>query len=269
MMRLVGVEMRRALHRRLVRVMIALAVVASVCAGVIVFFDSRGVDAELLRQRGEHHAALMADWWIAGTNEGVLAAGAFILVMGALVCGASVAGAEWRAGTITTVLTWEPRRARLQTARIASAGLLACAIGFVLEALFLAALVPGVVAHGSTVGVDGDWFVGLLGAMVRIALLTGLAAVVGCSLATLGRNTAAAIVAAWAWLAIAEGALRAWQPGSARVLLGESTTVVLGWSEIHGRQTSSPMVALLLVLAYCAAFSAMATFVFCRRDVHA
>ena len=68
---------------------------------------------------------------------------ALFLVVGAAICGASVAGAEWKAGTITTVLTWEPSRRRFHAARTASAAILAFAIGFALQIVYLAAAAPG------------------------------------------------------------------------------------------------------------------------------
>ena len=269
MMNLLVVEMRRALHRRLVWGMVALALLGIAIAGVVEFFASRGLDAQSMQRAGTHDPAIMADWWIAGGGDGALAAAAFLLVMGALICGASVAGAEWRAGTITTVLTWEPNRVRLHAARVASAGLLAGVIAFALQVLLLAAFAPSVAAHGTTGGVDGAWLVSLSGALARIALLSALAAVIGCSLATLGRNTAVAIVGAWVWLAIAEGALRAWEPGLGRWLIGENSTVVLGWAGLTNHPSSAPTGALLLLLAYSAVLAGGVTWVFCRTDVQA
>ena len=78
-----------------------------------------------------------------GGEDSFLLTAALFLVVGAAICGASVAGAEWKAGTITTVLTWEPSRRRLHAARTASAAILAFAIGFALEVVFLAACRPG------------------------------------------------------------------------------------------------------------------------------
>ena len=133
------VEMRRALHRRLVRWMIALAVALSALAGVIVYVTSRDPVA-LARERT--HPAHMASWWAGGGDDSLLLTAAMFLVVGAAICGASVAGAEWKAGTITTALTWEPARLRLHAARTASAAILAFAIGFALEVVYLAAAVP-------------------------------------------------------------------------------------------------------------------------------
>ena len=87
-----------------------------------------------------------------GGGDSFLLTAALFLVVGAAICGASVAGAEWRAGTITTVLTWEPSRLRLHAARTASAAILAFVIGFALEVVFLAAALPAVVLNGTTDG---------------------------------------------------------------------------------------------------------------------
>jgi hypothetical protein len=120
MSHLLVVEVRRALHRRLVWALLALALLAIVVAGVVEFLASRDLDLVVLRGAGHQDPAVMTDWWISGSTDGPLAVGALLLVMGALVGGASVAGAEWRAGTVTTVLTWEPRRVRLNLARTAA-----------------------------------------------------------------------------------------------------------------------------------------------------
>jgi hypothetical protein len=268
MSHLLVVEVRRALHRRLVWALLALALLGIVVAGVVEFLASRDLDLAVLRGAGHQDPAVMTDWWISGSTDGPLAVGALLLVMGALVGGASVAGAEWRAGTVTTVLTWEPRRARLLGARVAAAGLLAAMIAIVLEVLLLVAFVPSVLAHGSTAGVDGAWLLMVLAALLRIGLLVGLVAAVACSLATLGRNTAAGIVVAWVWLAFVESALRGWKPGLAQWLVADTTSVVLGWGELEGdRAGLSPVVALTIVLLYSGLLIAGATATFCRRDV--
>ena len=114
-------------------------------------------------------------------------------------------GAEWRFGTVTTVLTWEPRRLRLHLARTASAGILAFIISFLVQVAFLASFLPAVLANGTTAGADADWWLQLLEAMTRVSLLTAGAAVLAVALATLGRNTAFALAAVFAWFAVVEG----------------------------------------------------------------
>src|SRR4051794_28990401 len=132
MMRLIGNEMRRALHRRVVWVLVLLAVIGIGLLGVVAFVDSAGRSVAELGADGTH-PAIMADWWASGHEDGILLIAGLPLLLGGVFGGASVVGAEWRAGTVTTVLTWEPRRLRLHVARVAACTALATLIAFVLE----------------------------------------------------------------------------------------------------------------------------------------
>jgi hypothetical protein len=267
-MNLLVVEMRRALHRRVVWGLVGLALALCALGGVISYVDSRDLNVLLLERTGQTHAAVMEHWWIPGGGDGILPIAAIALLLGGLIGGASVAGAEWKAGTVTTVLTWEPRRGRLHAARTASAGLLAFVIALGLQVVFLAAFVPSVVAHGSTGDIDGAWWLGLVAAMVRIAAITACSAVIGVSLATIGRSTAFAIVTAWVWLAVGEGIVRSLAPDQGRLLLGESSTTVLAWARLdtdHAVLDVWP--ALGLALVYVTILTAIGTASFLRRDV--
>jgi hypothetical protein len=265
--RLLVVEMRRAVHRRVVWVLLLLAFVGIAILGIVAFADSAGKTLAQLRVNGTH-PALMADWWVSGGGEGILMIAAIPLLLGGLFGGASVAGAEWRAGTITTVLTWEPRRVRLHAARAASALLLATVISFVLELLFLGATLPAVLTHGSTSGVDAEWVLALLAAMIRIALLTGAAAALGVSLATLGRGTTFALGAVFAWLMVGENLVRGFKPGLQDLLVGENLTIVVTWAQLDGAGfTRSAAVATATVVAYFSVVGAAAAAAFARRDI--
>jgi len=267
MMSLVMSEMRRALHRHVVWVLIALAVLGIVLLGIIAFTDSAGRSVAELGREGTH-PALMADWWVPGGADGILMIAGLPLLLGGVFGGASVVGAEWRAGTVTTALTWEPRRLRLHGARLTSAFVLAATIAFVLETLFLLAAVPAVVAHGSTAGTDGGWWIGLGGAMLRIALMTGLAAVVAGSLATIGRSTTFALGAIFAWLAIVENLIRGWKPGLQAHLLGENISTVLTWAQLGDVEfTRGVNLALAAIVLYCGVIAIVCAASFARRDV--
>ena len=265
--RLLWVEMRRAMHRRFVRWMIALALAFCAFAGVIVYLSSRN-PAKL----GSDHPAKMVTWWSSGGGGGdsILLTAALFLVFGAAMCGASVGGAEWRAGTITTVLTWEPSRLRLHSARTASAAILAFLIGFALQVVFLASTLPGVLLNGSTEGTDGEWWMGLVTAMGRISMITALIAVLAVSIATIGRNTSAALIGIAVWAFVAERTIAGLKPGWARYLIGENVVTVVPWQAIEdARFDLSPTVALATLLFYLAIIVVIATASFARRDVAA
>lgn len=269
-MRLVVVEMRRALHRRAIRVLIALALVGCALAGVIGFASSRGKSLTELRVDGEGHPAILADWWSADLGEGMLVLGVFFLILGGFMAGATVAGAEWRAGMVTTVLTWEPRRLRLLAARSTSAVVLAFLIGFALEAVLLAAWLPAVLVNGTTSGVDAGFWLDLAVAMSRFAVLTAGSALVGLALATIGRNTAFAVITAFVWMAVIENLARGLRPALASWLWGENLGTVITWGPLPDAGFDrGPLVALLTLAVYVAVIVAASALSFERRDLAA
>src|SRR4051794_15500826 len=80
-----AVEIRRALHRRLVWILIGLALVGIALLAVIAFVSSSDLNPLVAHARGEHHPAIMADWWIAGEPDNVLSVTSVFLLMGALI----------------------------------------------------------------------------------------------------------------------------------------------------------------------------------------
>jgi hypothetical protein len=267
-MNLLVVEMRRALHRRVVRTMILLALLACVVAGVIAFTSSAGKTVAELHVRDELHPAVLSDWWIAEESDGAVLVPSVFLLLGALFTGAAVAGSEWRAGTITAVLTWEPRRVRLHLARTAACGIVAFVVAIGLQVVFLASFLPAVLANGTTTGTDTEWWLALGAAIARTALLTSLAAMLAVALATLGRNTAFALGAVFAWMAVVENLIRGLRPGLAPYLWGENLATVVPWHQMKNVDfTRTPAVALGTIVLYTAIFIVLATVTFRRRDV--
>ena len=269
-MNLLLIEMRRALHRRAVRWLIVIALLGCMLAGAIAFGTSAGKSLAELRG-DEAHPAVMADWWRAGSGgDGALGAAFFFLLLGGLFGGATVAGAEWRFGTVTTVLTWEPRRLRLHGARTLSAGILSFVISLALQCLFLAAFLPSVFAHGTTAGTDADWWLTLVAAMARVSLLTAGASVLAVALATIGRNTAFALITVFAWVAVAENLVRGLKPSWKPFLWGENLAIVFGWAQIDGEEfTRSPALALMTFAVYVGIVVAISAATFHRRDLAA
>jgi hypothetical protein len=263
---LTSVEMRRALHRRLVWWMVVLAIGGCAFVGVVAFVSSR--DPLELAQSASDHPAFMRNWWIAGTGDGFLSIAAVFLALGAAICGASVAGAEWKAGTITTVLTWEPSRLRLHAARTVAAFILSFVIGALLQVLFLASALPAVLAHGNSDGTDASFWSSLAFAIVRISFITALLAVLALSVATIGRNTVTALVVLSAWALIIEGLIRGYKPGLARWLITENVATVVPWAAMTGVQFHrGPNVALATLLFYLGIAAAVAMLSFVARDI--
>lgn len=264
-MRLLKVEIRRALHRRVVWVLIALALTGCAAAGVIAFISSSGMAAADLAE--ESHPAVMASWADLSEDSALLMAALF-LMMGGLFGGASVTGAEWRAGTVATLLTWEPRRARAHLSRIGACALLAAAISTLLQIVWLAAFTPTAIARGITDGVDAAWWFDVATGVGRVSLLTAAAATLGASVATIGRNTAFGAMVVFGWLTVGEGILRGLRPSIANHLLAENIGTVVSWSALDGNGPArSPGVALVALLAYLAIVTGAGLVGFVRRDV--
>jgi ABC-type transport system involved in multi-copper enzyme maturation permease subunit len=244
--------------------MIAVSTVFSVVMGVIAWYTP--IDP----QYPNDHPAVLRAWWIGADGEGTVLIGATVLIIGAAICGASVAGAEWRAGTMTTLLTWAPSRWRFHLARTASAAVLSFVIGLAVLAVFCAGAVPSVLAHGTTSGTDAGWWVDLGLVMVRAAGIAALLAVVALSVATIGRNTAAALVVLSAWALFAESLVRGLKPGLSRFLIAENVGIVVPWRSMEDAPFArGPGLALLTLVCYLAGFVAVATWAFQRRDVAA
>jgi hypothetical protein len=156
----------------------------------------------------------------------------------------------------------------LHAARTASAAILAFGIGFVLEIVYLAAAVPAVLLNGTTAGTGSGWWAGLLFAMIRVALITSLVAVLAVSIATIGRNTSAALVAMAAWALVVERIVAGLRPQLARFMIGENVATVIPWSQMTNVDFERPpIVALAALVAYLIAVVALATVSFTRRDV--
>lgn len=294
---LVRVEIARDLSRRLVRVLVLLALFGCAFAGVVAWIntsdavspddpsfsaalDACTTDLQLSgapASEAERHcraevsdAITMDDLWNEEGEDVLLGVPLTMLLFGGLLAGASVIGAEWRAGTVTTVLTWEPRRVRLATARFVAEGFAATVIALLVTAAFIAAMLPAILVHGSTEGVDADWWTGMLALVLRGAVLTGVAAVAGGAIAMLARNTVATLVVAFAYMMILENALIGWKPWVERWMLTRNAAVFLIGetpSDVPFERSASLATATLAVYATILVGAALLTFR--HRDIAA
>lgn len=262
--RLVGVEVRRALARRAVWLLVGIALVGIALTGVVAFVSSHDFDPRNL----EPNIARLTDLWATGGADGVLTATLMFLVVGAMIGGATVTGAEWQHGTVVTVCTWEVRRGRLLLARIVSATVLAFVIAVGLLGLFCLALVPTYLLRGSTDGADVAFWREVAAAVVRISALTGLAAATGAAVASIGRRTTVAVGAAFAYLAVLEAAVRGLWPGRGRWLIGENAGILVTASDLEGEVfTRSVTTAALTLSGYVSVLIVVAVVLFRRRDL--
>ncbi len=186
----------------------------------------------------------------------------------AWLIGASVIGSDWQSRTITTLLTWEPRRARVLLAKAFACIVVASVFAVLAQALLSAALLPAALAHGTTEGTGGDWLRSVFGVLFRGSGLVAIAAAVGFSVASIGRNTAAALGIGFAYFLVIENVVGSFLEDFRRwLVLGNAIVLVSGENsggEVFGR---SVLAAGAYLTAVAITLLAAATLVFRRRDV--
>ena len=197
----------------------------------------------------------------------------------ALVIGATIIGAEWGAGTIPTLLTWEPRRMRVLGAKVLGV-LASCAALFPIFALLLAGtLSPTLLFRGSAVGLDAIWRQDMMSVVLRGMYLPALSGLFGFTFAMLIRNTAAALGVAFGYLLVAESLIRATGSLSAWLVSNNAAVVLVGYSPFKNFFSPQEPVSLalaerssveagLILCAYMLVFASISAFLFHRRDVH-
>ena len=245
---LLASEFRRFRSRRLVKVLIALELLAIVATGVIVF--------------------LTQEYALVGLPD-VLMGTSLVLVSVGWILGASAIGADWHAGHVTTILSWEPRRGRVLFAKIAAALTGVFVLSLVIQALLGIALAVAAAGAGSTTGADAAWLAESAGVAVRVAALSTIFAGFGFGLASAGRNTAVALGVGFGYLVVVENLVRGLRPQWTPWLLTDNAGLFVVDSPIDfpllGRSTIG---AGLYLAAVGAALLFAAAVLFRTRDVN-
>jgi ABC-2 type transport system permease protein len=248
MMRLLGVEVRRALSRRLLWVLVGLSVLGSLIAGVVLLFR--------------------ADAGFRLSTFGDIVGGVTVPVVLAMwTFGSSFIGAEWRAGTVATTLTWEPRRTRVLVAKGVAVALVTILVTIVLQAVLVGAMLPALFAKGTADPAEGARLGHLLGITFRGATLAGIAALLGFAIAAIARNTAFALGAGFVYLVIVENMLAGFFEGIRKwLVVGNAFVFVSGERQFDIGDRSAVGAGVVLAI-YAALAVAIATALFRARDV--
>jgi hypothetical protein len=299
--RLISSEWLRVRSRRLVKVLTALAVIGIVVGiGIGAVNSHRPTDDELAQAR--RRADLAVEDCIAQGGYGEVEPGgdvegfcrefadpslflesspmrrsdlpelvrgsAFVAILLGLVIGASAVGASWQSGTMTTILSWEPRRVRFALVRAAVVAAACAVLVVALFAVFAAVFWLATGLRGVT-DTPPEWGAETIETIARVAALAACASVIGGAIAMIGRNTAAALGAVFVYLAVLEGIVRGLRPAIGRFLLSDSIAAVVIGSEMRLGDGSvvTPARAAVVVAAYTLGLWAIATVAFRARDV--
>jgi ABC-2 type transport system permease protein len=279
-------ELRRATSRRLVRAFALLSIVGAIAVGVVSFTQTSSADSAVIAAKVEtaHRVEeqqrrdliqCLYDQSHAGRDVGrkdcaeprpagvhdprlhrqrindLLKGTGGILALVAWVIGASLIGAEQQSRSITTTLTFAPQRTRVFATKAAVAIGVASAWALATLSLVLAAMLPAAILHaGSALGEPGN--LAIAGVVLRGVALAAITATMGFALASIGRNTAAALGVGFAYILVIENILGSSIAGWRRwLLLGNVIVFVTGQasSDVAGRSVVGAAVFLVAVAA--------------------
>jgi hypothetical protein len=247
MTRLIAAELRRIAARRLVRLTVALTIIGIALGGALAFvrsgslseaeYQERVVAAKgVQRTEEERINACLESHGVTPPDEipddvarecfpdkpmataedprfhrrrleGVLQGVSGALAVLGWALGASLVGAEFASRGMTTLLTWETRRGRVFLAKSIAAVATMAVFALVVLALVALAMGPALALHGAPLRPNDPSWMSLAGLVGRGVALTALAAGMGFAIATIGRNTAAALAAGFAYIIVLENIL--------------------------------------------------------------
>lgn len=200
--------------------------------------------------------------------DGVLKGVAGALAVIGWVLGASLVGAEFASRSMTTLLTWETRRGRVFLAKIFAVFAATSVGALVVLTLVTLAMWPALAFHGAPLRANDPTLASLAGTVARGVALTTIASGIGFAIAAIGRNTAAALGAGFAYIIVLENILgssierwRRW------LVLGNVIVFVSGdhnGGDVPGRSVAA---AGLFLAAVAVALLAVAVGTFRRRDL--
>jgi len=271
---LLGSEVRRLLVRRAVRWGTAAVLAIVMLVVVVAAVRSTGTGP------GDHTMRLN-QLWARNANGDVrslllaMSIYVFILVVGV---SATAVGGDYRAGTMGTILTWEPRRPRVGLARLGAVMLVTLGIYVVTLGIFVGGWTLGAALRGSRAHLGPHFWTEVAGSFTRAAAAAVLLAVITAGLAFVTRGTVGALITWFGYLIGVEAVLgqrvRSVQPG---LLLGNFVAFVQGFdqrfpSELRTDGTvvermAQPGPGLIRVLVIATAVAILGILLFRRRDV--
>ncbi len=303
MIALVTSELVRLVARRLLRVLLGLVVVGTALAGVLTFVNTAATtQADLARSSAASQARYQAclqdppDVFGPGGRvdslppdmlaqlcrdqarvrderfrtqdlPDILKGTTAPLVILVTVLGASSIGADWPTRSITTLLTWEPRRVRVLLAKALAVAVVGIGLYLLGQALVVAALGPAMAAHGT--GLTGDGFASdLAGTLARGCLLTAVMATLGFAGAALGRSTTAVLGTAFGYVVVVENVVGSFLAGWRQwLLLGNAIVFVSGQDGAGDVLDRSVIAAGVYLVVLAAGLLAAAVLVVRQRDI--
>jgi ABC-2 type transport system permease protein len=317
-MRLFRAELLRARSRRLVAMILIGGMIATVVAmGIAAFYSTPATDAAIqaaqaryeknlqsclagefagpngefppgydsLQEYCEEQSGLSipdAGVWLHDLPDVLMGIATFLILIAAWL-GASLAGADWTSNTMATLLTWEPRRARVMLTRGVVVILVVAFVLLFLQAFF--AIVYSAVAalFGTTALSPSHLWSEVAAVIGRVCAMGVAVGLIAYAAAMIGRSTVASLGALFGYLVLFEGVIAGFQPTIQSYLLVRAVGVILSQQPVldypeesfgNGWELLAPTVlmdverAWVVAAVYVIALSVIALVVFRRRDVN-
>jgi ABC-2 type transport system permease protein len=211
----------------------------------------------------------------------VMGIATFVVLLGALL-GASLGGADWTNDTITTLLTWEPRRIRVLLVRAFVVVVFVFTITIVLQTVFASVYWLVASTRGTTAFVPSHLWSDTWQVAARTSTVATAFALVALSLAMIGRSTVASLGVLVGYLILFEGVIAGFRQSIQGWLLMRAGIVVITQTPILRYDTGEyysgsgyvePTVLMsvsranLVLGAYVIGLLVLALVVFRRRDI--
>jgi ABC-type transport system involved in multi-copper enzyme maturation permease subunit len=253
---LLASELRRMSSRRIFRVIAGLGVLGIVVAALVVAAKSR------------HEVGIAVDrrFHLTGLT-GALKGTSPVFVIVCWLLGASFIGADWHSGTVPTLLTWDPRRVRVILAKLVACVAAVFALVIALQAILGGALALAAALRGTTEGTGAAWVRQTVGVGIRVGALSSIGAAIGFAIASVARNSAAALGVGFGYIVIVENLIRGLRPHWERWLVGDNAAVFITGRNAGLSFERSVFEAGLLLAAYASALVVVAVTAFRARDV--
>jgi len=204
----------------------------------------------------------------------------FVILLGALL-GASLGGADWTNNTITTLLTWEPRRIKVLLTRALVVVLFAFAITIALQAVFAAVFWMGAAIRGTTAFTPSDTWSDIGQTLLRTSVVSTAFALIALSIAMIGRSTVSSLGALVGYLILFEAVIAGFRPSIQGWLVVRAGIVVVSQTPIldyragayYSSTSPDPLVLMSVARAnavvgvYVVVLLVLSLLVFRRRDV--
>jgi hypothetical protein len=158
-------------------------------------------------------------------------------------------------------------------AKLVAAAIFTFVSAILLQIVLGLALLPSALAHGSSAGANMHWFWSTAGSAVRGALVAVLGAAIGLGVASLARNTTAAVLGAFFYLFVLENLVQGLKPQWSGWLFTENAGIFIDGPKTATNSAHAAIIghtsleALLVMFTYAATVTVVAVMLFLRRDV--